>query len=283
MFKPSLIVTNNVPLTAKKLDVYNFLLQEAFDQLEENYEKNIFLIKLSDVEKIAPMLDTTKKVAEFFKEIMDIPFKFNLIGKDKSVEARVTSHLISGFKENTNRTFEVALEPFTIEAFRKMIKRQIGMKEVEERIEDGIIIKETKEIELQPYMKAKITDHLDITFYPAKVVYEIIKDYKNALIPKILFTDFKIITQTEDKYKNQYNSMVIKKIEEILNEKEKDLDLKIQIEKSGRINKWVIITSNWNRIPESFDEYLEKFLEAGKMAKTEKNINMAKRFYKERK
>lgn len=283
MFKPSLIVTNDVPLTAKKLDVYNFLLEEAFNQLQENYEKNIFLIKLSEVEKIAPMLDTTKKIAEFFKEIMDVPFTFNIIGKDKSIESKVTSHLISGLKENTDRTFEVALEPFTVEAMRKMIKRQLGITETKIEKIEGKDTEVEKEIELQPYMKAKITDHLDITFYPAKVVYEILKDYKNSLIPKILFTDFKIITQTQDKYKNQYNSMVIKKIEEILNGKEEDLNLKIEIEKSGRINKWVLITSNWNKIPDSFEEYLEKFLEAGKMAKTEKNINMAKRFYKERK
>lgn len=283
MFKPSLIVTNDVPLTAKKLDVYNFLLEEAFNQLQENYEKNIFLIKLSEVEKIAPMLDTTKKIAEFFKEIMDEPFTFNIIGKDKSIESKVTSHLISGLKENTDRTFEVALEPFTIEAMRKMIKRQLGILETKIEKIEGKEVEVEKEIELQPYMKAKITDHLDITFYPAKVVYEILKDYKNSLIPKILFTDFKTITQTQDKYKNQYNSMVVKKIEEILNEKEKDLNLKIEIEKSGRINKWILITSNWNKIPESFEEYLEKFLEAGKMSKTEKTINMAKRFYKERK
>ena len=76
MSKPSLIVTNNVPLTAKQLDVYNYLLEEAQRQLFDDHEKGIFKINVNDVTRIAPFLDTTKKVREFFEEIMDKKFQF---------------------------------------------------------------------------------------------------------------------------------------------------------------------------------------------------------------
>ena len=144
MSKPSLIVTNNVPLTAKQLDVYNYLLEEAQRQLFDDHEKGIFKINVNDVTRIAPFLDTTKKVREFFEEIMDKKFQFNIMGKDKTVTSRVTSHLISGMKENDDKTFEVALEPFSIEAMRKMVKRKKGIKVKEtETLENG----ERKEVE----------------------------------------------------------------------------------------------------------------------------------------
>ena len=281
MSKPSLIVTNNVPLTAKQLDVYNYLLEEAQRQLFDDHEKGIFKINVNDVTRIAPFLDTTKKVREFFEEIMDKKFQFNIMGKDKTVTSRVTSHLISGMKENDDKTFEVALEPFSIEAMRKMVKRKKGIKVKEtETLENGERKEVEKEIELQPYLKAKLTEHTDITFYPAKVIYELIKDYRGSLVPKITFNDFKIITQTEDKYKTSYKQNVLEKIEKIINKQDPELNLKLTIEKAGRINKSIMITSTINKIPETLEDFIERFLKEAKMEKNEKNIKFATKFYR---
>lgn len=281
MSKPSLIVTNNVPLTSKQLDVYNFLLEEAQRQLFEDHEKNIFKINVNDIKRISPFLDSTKRVREFFEEIMDKKFQFNIIGKDKTVTSRVVSHLISGMKENDDKTFEVALEPFSIEAMKKMVKRKKGIKHKEfEILENGEKKEVEKDIELQPYLNAKLTEHADISFYPAKVIYELIKDYKGSLVPKISFNDFKIITQTVDKYKTSYKQNVIEKIEKIINKKDETLNLKIEIEKAGRINKSIIITSSINKIPETLETFVERFLAEAKMEKNEKNIKFATKFYR---
>ena len=37
LFKPSMTIANSVPLSARQLDFFNYLLKGAYQQLEKNY------------------------------------------------------------------------------------------------------------------------------------------------------------------------------------------------------------------------------------------------------
>ena len=43
LFKPSMTIANSVPLSARQLDFFNYLLKGAYQQLEKNYVLDTFI------------------------------------------------------------------------------------------------------------------------------------------------------------------------------------------------------------------------------------------------
>lgn len=237
LFKPSIIVTNNVPLTALQLDLFNYFLKGAYEQLEKNVLTGIFKFAVEEIkDNCSPRLNSYNKIYEEVKEIYDKEFEFNILGKDKST-GTIKSRFIPSIIQNKNNLIEITLEPVTINALRMMIakKQQIDLPGMPH-----------SELEVSPYLSLSYEEHKNIKFYPAKVVYEIVKDYEGYPIPEINVDDFKKITDTVDKYPTTYASMVLKKIEKILNENY-NINISLTSIKQGRVITSIKIESDLNR------------------------------------
>lgn len=251
LFKPSIIVANSVPLTASQLDLFNYMLKTAYEQLEKNILLTSFKFSVEELKKNCnPRLNSYSKIYDEIKEIYDKEFEFNVLGKDKKIEKHVKSRFIPAIIRNSDSTIEVALEPFTIGILKNMIAAKNKT-----QLPDGNV----SEFEKRPYAKLAYAEHKDIKFYPAKVIYEIVKDYEGFPIPEITIEEFKKVTDTTDKYQKNYNKMVIDKIEQILNEKF-NLDLKITPVKFGRVIKNLKIETRINASGEK--EYTREEIQA---------------------
>jgi|GEM_PF-4036096 len=252
-FKPSLIIANSVPLTANQHDFYNYLLQQAYFQLENNHFRDTFIFSYKEIKVFNPRLKSKKMIDEFFKEIYNKEFEFNILGKDNSIETNIKSRFITLIKKDKTNNIEIALEPLTISSLRKMVLKKKNI-----NIEENI----------NPYSQLTFTK--DLSFYPSKVVYELVYDYKK-FIKEIEFDVFKKITDTEDKYQKNYNSMVINKIQKDL--KEKIPGFNIKLIKEGRKNKSVKIDSFINQ---SFESYYNNWLIKNKLDNTKTNEKICK-------
>lgn len=258
LFKPSLIVTNSVPLTATQLDLFNYFLKRAYEELEKNIFQSRFAFSLEEIRKNcnSRMTSYPKLLAEV-QDIYDKEFEFNILGKDKKIEQKVKSRFIPTMIQKKDSTIEIMIEPLTLESLRIMIAKK-----------QGIDFKETKneELKVSPYAKLSYKAHKNLKFYPAKVIYELIKDYEGISIPEIEINNFKIITDTINKYTTSYNSLVLKKSEKLLND-HFNINVKITGIKSGKSLIGVKIESDLNinskiklvkleDIQEEFHEYL---------------------------
>ena len=227
VYKPSMLISNNVPLTSKQLDVYNFLLKEAYSQLEKNYVLDTFEYSVCQLKEHFSNLDTVNRVNEFFDEIFEKEFNFNLLNKDKTIKAKVKSRFMSSIEDRGNGTFKVSLEPNTINALRLLVMKK---KNIELPLN----------ARLNSYAHLEFEDLKDFGFYPSKVVYEILKDYKQINIPLIETKLFKEATHTVNKFNKDYKTKVLKRIETDL--AKKNILVSLEFKKSGRLNKWIKIT-----------------------------------------
>jgi hypothetical protein len=238
-FKPSLVLSNSVPLTASQLDLFNYFLKAAYLELEKNILQSRFTFSLEEIRKNCNTRITSfpKLLAEV-EDIYNKEFTFNILGKDKSIEQKVKSRFIPTIIQKKDSTIEIMLEPLTIDSFRVMIAKK-----------QGLDFNETKnnELKVSPYAKLSYKAHKKLKFYPAKVVYELIKDYENISVPEIEISNFKTITDTVDKYSANYGTMVLKKIEKLLNE-HFNINVKISGIKTGRSLTAVKIESDLNLI-----------------------------------
>lgn len=246
-FKPSLIIANSVPLTANQHDFYNYLLQQAYLQLEHNHFRDTFIFSYKEIKEFNSRLKSKKMIDEFFKEIYDKEFEFNILGKDNSIETNIKSRFITLIKKDKSNNIEIALEPLTIGALRKMVLKKKNIETIDDK-------------NLNPYSQLTFTK--DLSFYPSKVVYELVYDYKK-FIKEIEFETFKKITDTEEKYQKNYNSMVINKIKKDL--KDKIPGFNIKLIKEGRKNKFVKIDSFINQ---NFNNYYKNWLLKNKLENT---------------
>ena len=263
VFKPSIIIATTAPLTARQHDFYNFLLKSAYEQLDENYVRDTFIFSYEQLKSFNPRLKSKAAIEEFMKEIYEKEFEFNVLAKDKTIEKNVKGKLISVIsKDNKNSTIEIGLEPFTVNALRKMIMKK-----------KKIALPEGKEIKLNSYTKVYIKKNL--TFYPSKVVFELLHD-NNGKIEKMEFQDFKKITDTVEKYPDNYNSYVIKKIKTDLSKLIKNF--KISLVKQGRITKYINISGDIS--PKTFNEFYENWLKESKLNDTIENKKIAESLYK---
>lgn len=248
ILKPDIAIAHTAKLDARQLDFINFLFNGAYKQLDQNYVRDTFTFSINEIKKFNPRLKSKKMIDEFIDDIYDKDFEFNILGKDKSVEANVKSRFITLLKKNGTDSIEVGLEPLTIQALRKMIIKK-------------------KNIQIEGYENLKLNSYAkfvsnNIKFYPAKVVRELCYSYKNFEVPLIDVDKFKTMTNTVDKYKNDYNRLVIKKIKKLLELEIENFD--ISLIKEGRKNKWVKITSDINKRTEYFKEfYKREFLDKG--------------------
>lgn len=263
LFKPSLIVTNSVPLTALQLDLFNYFLRKAYSELEKNIFQSRFTFSLEEIRNNCnPRITSFSKLLAEVEDIYNKEFNFNILGKDKSIEQKVKSRFIPTIVQKKDSSVEIMLEPIMIDSFRVMIAKK-----------QGLDFNETKneELKVSPYAKLSYTAHKNLKFYPAKVIYELIKDYENVSVPEIEIDNFKIITNTVDKYETSYNSLVLKKAEKLLNE-EFNINVKITGIKSGRNLTGVKIESDLNLINgvkkvtlEEIESEFYDFLIAGKL------------------
>ncbi|MGL5988221.1 replication initiation protein [Cetobacterium sp.] len=261
LFKPSLVVTNSVPLTALQLDLFNYFLKKAYSELEKNIFQSRFIFSLEEIRNNCnPRITSYSKLLAEVEDIYNKEFNFNILGKDKSIEQKVKSRFIPTIVQKKDSTVEIMLEPITIDSFRIMIAKK-----------QGLDFNETKneELKVSPYAKLSYTAHKNLKFYPAKVIYEIIKDYENISVPEIEINNFKIITDTVNKYETSYNSLVLKKAEKLLNE-EFNINVKIIGVKSGRNLIAVKIESDLNLINgvksvklEEIESEFHEYLKAG--------------------
>ena len=51
LFKPSMTIANSVPLSARQLDFFNYLLKGAYQQLEKNYVLDTFIFSYEEIKK----------------------------------------------------------------------------------------------------------------------------------------------------------------------------------------------------------------------------------------
>ncbi|MGL5356700.1 MAG: replication initiation protein [Cetobacterium sp.] len=271
LFKPSLIVSNSVPLTASQLDLFNYFLKVAYLELEKNIFQSRFTFSLEEIRKNCnPRITSFPKLLAEVEEIYNKEFNFNILGKDKSVEQKVKSRFIPTILQKKDSKIEIMLEPLTIDSFRIMIAKKQGLDFNETK---------NKELKVSPYAKLSYKAHKSLKFYPAKVVYELIKDYEGVFVPEIEINNFKTITDTIDKYSGNYGTMVLKKIEKLLNENF-DINVKITGIKSGRNLISVKIESDLNHIngiklvtkEEVLDEFKEYLIEG----KLDPNMNYHK-------
>lgn len=260
LFKPSIIITNNVPLTALQLDLFNYFLKGAYEQLEKNVLAGIFKFSVEEIkDNCSSRLNSYNKIYEEVKEIYNKEFEFNILGKDKTSN-KIISRFIPSILQNKNNLIEITLEPITVNALRMMIakKQQIDLPGTTH-----------KELEVSPYLSFNYAEHKNIKFYPAKVIYEIIKDYEGYPIPEISIENFKKITNTIDKYQTTYASMVLKKIENIINENY-SINLTLTSIKQGRVITSIKIESDINRkkfrevtFDQIEDEYKKYLIDGG--------------------
>lgn len=277
LLKPSIAITNTVPFTGKQLDLYNFLIKGAIKQLEKNYVRETFIFSYAEIKKENPRLKSEKMIKEFFKEMYEKDFEYNILGKDSSVESKVNTRAITTIKKNSDNTIEIGLEPHTIGVLRKLIMKKKNiplpedkLKKLGHELKEKIEKKKPKEAS---YAKFKINK--DISYYPSKVIYELIHDYKNFM-PEINIDDFKAITDTVRKYKENYNKKVIEKIREDLTGVIPGFS--IELIKVGRTNVAVRITSSLKAF-ESFEDYYERYLKETNLIDNEMNRKMAKQIY----
>lgn len=255
-FKPSLTIATSVPLSSQQLDVYNYLLQQAYLQLQSDEHRTVFIFTVDELKTISNgRLDSRNKIEEFFNDLFDKEFHFNILGKDKSIESKLKSRFISLIEQKKDGTIGLGLEIKTIELLRNMVlnKRNFLKKDENSKIEFG------------SYTKLNLSDHKKIKFYPAKVAYEVIKDYEGYPVPEIPIDDFKLMTDTVNKYLNNYPSLVIKKTIKIINETFEGINFDIKIIKSGKYIKALRLTSNLNpnrrNLKVSFEEIKNEFKE----------------------
>lgn len=275
LFKPSMTIANSVPLSARQLDFFNYLLKGAYQQLEKNYVLDTFIFSYEEIKKFNPRLKSVTMIEEFFQEIYDKEFEFNILGKDSTVESNVKSRFITVIKKNsTSETVELGLEPLSISILRKMVMKKKGIAIPGEKQE---IIENLKNKKQKSHSYVYINITKELTFYPSKIVYELVHDYKN-FIKEIDINDFKIITNTTDKYKANYTNMVINKIQKDLESLIKDF--KIEAIKSGRAIKSIKITSSISNTNNSFDEFYENYLKEINGNDTIDNKKIAERIFK---
>lgn len=255
-FKPSLTIATSVPLSSQQLDVYNYLLQQAYLQLQSDEHRTVFIFTVDELKTISNgRLDSRNKIEEFFNDLFDKEFHFNILGKDKSIESKLKSRFISLIEQKKDGTIGLGLEIKTIELLRNMVlnKRNFLKKDENSKIEFG------------SYTKLNLSDHKKIKFYPAKVAYEVIKDYEGYPVPEIPIDDFKLMTDTVNKYLNNYPSLVIKKTIKIINETFEGINFDIKIIKSGKYIKALRLTSDLNpnrrNLKVSFEEIKNEFKE----------------------
>ncbi|WP_454756580.1 hypothetical protein [Cetobacterium ceti] len=255
-FKPSLTIATSVPLSSQQLDVYNYLLQQAYLQLQSDEHRTVFIFTVDELKTISNgRLDSRNKIEEFFNDLFDKEFHFNILGKDKSIESKLKSRFISLIEQKKDGTIGLGLEIKTIELLRNMVlnKRNFLKKDENSKIEFG------------SYTKLNLSDHKKIKFYPAKVAYEVIKDYEGYPVPEIPIDDFKLMTDTVNKYLNNYPSLVIKKTIKIINETFEGINFDIKIIKSGKYIKALRLTSDLNpnrrNLKVSFEEIKSEFKE----------------------
>ena len=275
LFKPSMTIANSVPLSARQLDFFNFLLKGAYEQLEKNYVLDTFIFSYEDIKKFNPRLKSVAMIEEFFQEIYDKDFEFNIIGKNSTVERNVKSRFITVIKKNsTTETVELGLEPLSISILRKMVMNKKGISIPGEELEKIDANKKNKKQKSHSYVYINITKEL--TFYPSKIVYELVHDYKN-FIKEIDINDFKTITNTVDKYKVNYTNMVINKIQKDLEPLIKDF--KIEAIKTGRAIRKIKITSAMSNNL-NFEQFYENYLKEANVSDTIDNKKIAERIFK---
>lgn len=263
VIKPSFIITNTVDFESGELDLFNFFLKIAYKQLEENHLRDTFTISVKEINDFNPYLNTRKKIKKYFEDIYNKEFNFNILGKDKSIEANVKSRIITMMQENKNGTLEIAIEPLTVNALRTMVVKKTEI---------------NNKINLHPYVTLPLTKK--IKFYPSKVIFEICKDYEGYPVPKIDIEDFKQLTNTVDKYKKDYNNKVIKKIESDL--KEYIENFQISLIKEGRRNKWVKIESEINKKIIYFKDFYSTWLIENNFKDTTQNKKIAETIYRQK-
>ena len=275
LFKPSITIANSVPLSARQLDFFNFLLKGAYEQLEKNYVLDTFIFSYEDIKKFNPRLKSIAMIEEFFQEIYDKDFEFNILGKDSTIESKVKSRFITVIKKNnTTETVELGLEPLSINILRKMVMKKKGI--VIQETEKNEIIETFKNKKQKSHSYVYINITKDLTFYPSKIIYELVHDYKN-FIKEIDINDFKIITNTTDKYKLNYTNMVINKIQKDLEPLIKDF--KIEAIKSGRAIKSIKITSSISK-NNSFEDFYENYLNEAGINDNLENKKIAEKIFK---
>ncbi|MGL5796802.1 MAG: hypothetical protein ACRCYT_01225, partial [Cetobacterium sp.] len=160
LFKPSIIITNNVPLNALQLDLFNYFLKGAYEQLEKNVFAGVFKFSVEEIKNnCSSRLNSYNKIYEELKEIYDKKFEFNILGKDKKTK-NIESRFIPSIIQNDNSHIEITLEPITITTLRMMVakKQQIDLPETNH-----------SEMCISPYLSLNYNDHKNIKFYPAKV------------------------------------------------------------------------------------------------------------------
>ncbi|MGL5088832.1 MAG: replication initiation protein [Fusobacteriaceae bacterium] len=260
LFKPSIAITNNAPLSALQLDLFNFFLKGAYEQLEKNVLTGIFKFSVKEIkESCNSRLDSYNKIYDEIKNIYNKEFEFNIIGKNKKPGV-IVSRFIPSIIQNEENLIEISLEPITINALRMMVakKQKVDL--------PGISY---NELEISPYLSFSYKEHKSIKFYPAKVIYEIVKDYEGFPISEINIHDFKRITDTVNKYPTTYSTMVLKKIEKILNENY-NINLSLTTIKQGKSIKSIKIESDLNLINgvksvklEEIESEFHEYLKAG--------------------
>lgn len=239
--------------------------------MKEDVFRTTFKLSVEEIKyNCSSRLNSYSKIMEEIKDIYDKEFEINILGKDKSINKKIKTRLIpSIIQDEKTKTIEITLEPLTIGSLRKMIAKKKKI-DLPENKHTNLVV--------TPYLKLSYSEHRDITFYPAKVVYEIIRDYENIFIPEISIEDFKVITHTTDKYKTSYGSNVLKKIEIVLNEKF-NINVKITPIKFGKCISKIKIESDLNKnMPRivTFEEIKEEFFEYLKAGGLEPKANYPK-------
>ena len=226
IYKPSLLISNSVPLTASQMNVYNYMLKKAFEQLQKNYLTDIFEYSVAEFSKHFSYLDSIKRVDAFFNELFDKEFNFNLLNKDKTIKSHIKSRFISSIENIGDGRFKVSLEPNSVKAMRIMVAK-----------DQGIDLPLPEKFNSYAHIDLEINNSL--TFYPSKVVYEILKDYNGVNIPSIDTKIFQEATNTVDKFKSNYKTNVLNRIERDM--ASKGIHVEINFKKQGRRNRWVEI------------------------------------------
>lgn len=289
LYKPSMAITSTMPMSNVELSVFDYIMKKTYDNLKDEVG-SITILEVSEISQI-----TNRNIAskERLKELVDNIFKneyrYNILGKDKSIKAKVKGRFISDVIEYTDNKIGVVLSELLLERIKMMVtglelKEKEKLEGDEKKKEE--IKKEYKNLKLF-YTKIETAKYDKIKFYPSRVVYQILEDYNGTEVPEMKIDDFKEMTNTSDKYQKDYSNKVLKKIVSDLKKIGKNIDFEIG-RKSRKIDRIKIVYSKSGTKQSERKDMIKRYLEGievkyikdlNKMQKDLLNITLKARGY----
>jgi len=265
LYKPSVAITTNMKLTAIELDIVDHIMKKTFDQIKEESNPVIDL-EVSEISRLTnKAISTKKELIELTNKLYENEYSYNILGKDKSVKAYVKSRFISDliiYPEEAK--IGVVLGGLLLDKINNMVEglrlqeKDIHMTNLQEKKE---IKKKLDNLKLF-YSKIDTSKYKDIKFYPSRVIYQLLEDYKMSEIPVMDIENFRSITNTVNKYQSGFKAKVLDKIKEDLITTDKIIDFEI-IRKNRKISKIKILKGQKNISKrEERKEIINRYLKA---------------------